>query len=312
MKRLAVNVSIFIFITFTLSSPTQVNGKELTNTSLKANMINSEINSVIARKEYFDKSYDEFLKESVYKENFENGVFIVNGDTPILNEEELRSFFFSNIKNSINESLFGVRLLASNNMEKLIIDAPDGNAYGWSENGKLDLRYCVSIAFGTRYELVKKEMEQATLAWKNAGNVRFQHIAKYDANCDENQKGVVFDVRPVNVNGSYLARAFFPRYPRYQSNVLIDESSFNLDPSGKLQLVGILRHELGHVLGFRHEHTRPSSGACFEDENWKPLSDYDAFSVMHYPQCNGLGDWSLKLTAIDKEGTSFFYGAPTE
>jgi hypothetical protein len=310
MKRLAQNV--ILFITFTLSHFNQVNAKDLTNSSLKANKINSEINSVLARTEYFDKSYDDFLKKSVYKENFKNGVFIVNGDTPILNEEELRNFFFSNVKNSINESFFGVRLIASNNMDKLIIDAPDGNPYGWSANGKLDLRYCVSIAFGTRYELVKKEMERATLAWQNSGNVRFHHIEKYDVNCDENQKGVVFDVRPVHVNGNYLARAFFPRYPRDQSNVLIDESSFKLAPAGKLQLVGILRHELGHVLGFRHEHTRPSSGACFEDKNWKPLSDYDAFSVMHYPQCNGLGDWSLNLTSMDKEGTSFFYGSPTE
>lgn len=28
---------------------------------------------------------------------------------------------------------------------------------------------------------------------------------------------------------------------------------------------------------------------------------------MHYPQCNGTGDWSLILTDIDKEGVAFFY-----
>jgi hypothetical protein len=37
------------------------------------------------------------------------------------------------------------------------------------------------------------------------------------------------------------------------------------------------------------------------------LTDYDAFSVMHYPQCNGLGDWSLTLTDADKTGAACLY-----
>src|SRR4029453_1527577 len=67
--------------------------------------------------------------------------------------------------------------------------------------------------------------------------------------------------------------------------------------------------ELGHTLGWRHEHTRPDSGTCFEDNNWRPLSSYDRFSVMHYPQCNGGGDWTLTLTNFDKSGAACLYGA---
>jgi hypothetical protein len=91
--------------------------------------------------------------------------------------------------------------------------------------------------------------------------------------------------------------------------VLIDDSAFRLDPGGALQLVGIMRHELGHTLGWRHEHTRPEAGACFEDNDWRPLTGYDRFSVMHYPQCNGGGDWSLMLTHMDRNGAACAYGA---
>jgi hypothetical protein len=73
---------------------------------------------------------------------------------------------------------------------------------------------------------------------------------------------------------------------------------------------GVLTHELGHVLGLRHEHTRPEAGKCFEDNNWRALTTYDAHSVMHYPQCNGLNTGDLVLTAEDKKGIALLYGQP--
>ena len=74
-------------------------------------------------------------------------------------------------------------------------------------------------------------------------------------------------------------------------------------------LTGVLRHELGHILGFRHEHTRDQAQAphCFEDSNFRPATEYDAASVMHYPHCNGEGNWSFELTQLDKRGAAFFY-----
>jgi hypothetical protein len=155
---------------------------------------------------------------------------------------------------------------------------------------------------------VRSELERAAAAWEAAADIDFVHRPAEDGRCDPANPNVLFDVRPVEVGGQYLARAFFPNEPRRGRNLLIDRSALELPAGGALQLVGVLRHELGHVLGFRHEHARPDSGKCFEDAGWRPLTSYDPLSVMHYPQCNGLGDWRLTLTGLDRTGVACIYG----
>jgi hypothetical protein len=237
----------------------------------------------------------EAFKATVYREPFEGGKYIVNGDTPISTEKKLREFFERNVKPP--------------QPTRLIVHQISGMDAVWNRENKEKLTFCVSRQFGDQHEKVVRDLEDATRAWEQAAAVDFIHQAGQDGNCTASNSAVVFDVRPVDVNEAYLARAFFPNEPRSERNVLIDQSAMNLDPAGKLQLVGILRHELGHTLGFRHEHTRPASGTCFEDKEWRPLTDYDAFSVMHYPQCNGQADWALKLTERDRSGSACLYGA---
>src|SRR5207237_167497 len=168
--------------------------------------------------------------------------------------------------------------------------------------------YWVSNTFGPRHAAVVAQMASASGEWEKWATVLYVYDPSQDGNCVASNEAVVFDVRPVNVNGEYLARSFFPNDSRAARNVLIDDTSFDLPANEKLQLAGILRHELGHTLGFRHEQTRPEAGTCFEDRDWKELTTYDAFSVMHYPQCNGKGDWSLVLTDKDKNGVACLYG----
>ena len=244
-------------------------------------------------------SFEEFEK-TVYREPFEGGKYIVNGDTTIANEKLLREFFETQIKTEPREQEFRV---------ELIVHQVGGLDAVWNSNQKTNLTYCVSTAFDTNYQEVVNAMTNAGNAWETVAQVNFIHDTSHDDNCTASNSAVMFDVRPVNVNGQYLARAFFPNEARTTRNLLIDNSALQLPPGDTLQLVGILRHELGHGLGFRHEHTRPESGTCFEDNDWRPLNDYDPFSVMHYPQCNGQGDWSLTLTDKDKNGAACLYGA---
>lgn len=179
----------------------------------------------------------------------------------------------------------------------------------WSPELQRSLTYCVSRDFGSNYESVVRDMRAAADAWEEAADIAFIHVVAEDENCSPQNDNVVFDVRPVDVNGKYLMSTFFPHEPRVERSILIDQSAFAL--SGNLTLVGAFRHGLGRVLGFRNEHTRPESGACFEDNNWRALSKngYNPASVMHYPQCNGTGDWSLTLTQSDKLGAACIYGA---
>ena len=244
-----------------------------------------------------DKAFEEF-EQSTYKEPFAGGKYIVDGDIAIADPERLREFFEKRIKQEPTEPT----------SEALIVHKVGGREAVWDSTTRKQLTYCVSSTFGDRHRQVIQEMEAASGAWEEVADVQFTHVPAEDDNCTPDNSNVVFDIRPVNVDGQYLARAFFPNEERAERNVLIDASSFQLDPDGVLQLVGILRHELGHTLGWRHEHTRPESGTCFEDNNWRPLTDYDRFSVMHYPQCNGGGDWSLKLTHMDKNGAACVYG----
>ena len=271
----------------------QVNKIEATPEAIEAaytSMAQSEESTATA---WAGKTFEEF-EASVYREP-DTGIYIVSGDTPITDPKHLREFFENKVQKAGTPAA-GLAVMQSGGVDAV-----------WPDHEKRSLTYCVSNSFGARHAAVVSEMAAAANVWEVVADINFSHMPGEDGDCDVSNNQVLFDVRPVS-GGNYLARAFFPGDPRNRRNVLIDNSSFNLTPGGNLTLRGILRHELGHTLGFRHEHTRPEAGTCFEDDDWRELTSYDAFSVMHYPQCNGAGDWSLLLTDMDKSGAACLYG----
>lgn len=242
----------------------------------------------------------EAFRERVYCEP-DTDVCVVEGDLPVPGGEAgLRAYY--------DEYVAGAAA-------SLSVAQRDRADMRWPRAQRFDLAYCVSDDFGERKAEIVEAMASAARTWEGHAHVKFRYASEADARCRVTNEAVVFPVTVAPEWASYFARAFFPdaegdaRQIRVNLDA-VDRSMARTTEIGRnLTLDGIMRHELGHVLGFRHEHTRPESGSrwCFEDDNYRPVTEYDASSVMHYPQCNGDGDWSLTLTQTDQQGAAFFY-----
>jgi hypothetical protein len=231
----------------------------------------------------------------------DTGVFITNGDELAETEADLFQAYlrYASGLQAVGEPT------AADVLDPLIVNTINGRDDRWAAATATNLTYCISSSsFGSRYSAVVTAMNTATAAWEGSANVNFVHASAQDGNCTSRNTSVVFDVRQVSTT-QYLARAFFPSSSRRNREILVSTSSFgNISP---WTLAGVLRHELGHTIGFRHEHTRPESGVCFEDNNWRALTTYDSSSVMHYPQCNGTQTGDLVLTTKDQAGARALY-----
>ena len=234
-------------------------------------------------------SWEEFRDRTV-REPWPGGMYIVDGDVAIEGEKQLREFYDAHFPQP----------------GALIVHRQGNVDAKWSAVEQHNLTYCVSNTFGARKAAVVAAMAQASnQGWELAAGVNFIHVPAQDASCNATNQNVVFDVRPVS-GQSYMARAFYPGQGRSTRNLLINNDAFDT----VWPLHTIVTHELGHTLGFRHEHTRPeAAGNCFEDSSWRILTPYDAHSVMNYPQCVGTSG-PPTISALDKQGAALLYGPP--
>lgn len=161
-----------------------------------------------------------------------------------------------------------------------------------------------SFSRETDYQTVVQSMRQAARDWQNACTgcrIRFAHQPGLDVAPSIDR--VSFIVQGVDAGGEYIAAAFFPHDAPARRFLEVDPSFF----STNFDKVGVLRHELGHVLGYRHEHIRDVPGCYKERGLWQPLTPYDPKSVMHY-FCGGAGSLKLEITKTDRAGHRALYG----
>lgn len=194
---------------------------------------------------------------------------------------------------------------------ELVINLYDGQDDFYKNPAKRTLAYAVerrSFPTGADawYRAVVRNVQAAAREWESVCSscgIRFVYMREYDES--PTTEKVNFVVRYHDVKGAYIAAAFFPSdgpLKRY----------FNIDPSyftTEYDKVGVMRHELGHVLGYRHEHTRDIPGCYYEDNQWRPLTPYDAQSVMHY-FCGGGGGLKLAISRTDRAGHRQQYTLP--
>ena len=127
-------------------------------------------------------------------------------------------------------------------------------------------------------------MLQAATDWEATCNdcgIQFNEVGREDSN-RPTPGAVTFVVR--RRDGPYYATAFHASWDVSERFVNLDESYFQDD----IDHIGILRHELGHILGYVHEHVRAPDlenqvGICkHEIERYEAITDYDPSSVMHF------------------------------
>jgi hypothetical protein len=254
-------------------------------------------------------SFEQFRAQA-YREP-DTGVYIVEGDTPAENDERLRELYDAYVADIASQRDEEHGFDIGTTRDQLIVNRVANADDRWNVVRQLNIVYCVSTTFGANYATVVDAMIQAALAWHRVADVNFQYRSDQDASCDANNDNVTFDVRPTS-GQPFLARAFFPSTARPNRNILIDASSFV--PIPPFTLTGVLRHEIGHTLGFRHEHIRPeeTKRLCSEDNNWRVLTPYDSASVMFNPGCNGSNRGDLALTSLDGQGAAALYGPPPD
>jgi hypothetical protein len=197
----------------------------------------------------------------------------------------------------------------------LVVATRNGVDIRWSPQKQNNIIYCVSpnfdlvIGLAGAQSALQTALRTAIGDWQSAANLTF--VGPSMGACD-------FTVAPVTGLGGFGV-ASFPDQPNRV--LLVDTTAFL---SASPPLVGVLRHELGHILGFRHENAAfaPDGGfgGCAEPLvaqradgvviGGRVVSSVSNDSVMFTPVGGCLTtNFAKTISASDAAGAAAVYGA---
>jgi serralysin len=259
--------------------------------------------------------YDQFKARYVIATpdpDAEGGMLLAyDDDIPLESEDHVQELY----------AAYRASLASGEQISASLIDHRNGRDSIWPVGTRTNLTYCVANSFGTHKATVVNAIKQAAAEWTEAsdGAVRFVYVPAQDAACTVKNTAVLFNARPINQPTSGLnAQSFAPFSPRAQRELLVNLPQFFGPHPTRSPLVGVMRHELGHILGLRHETNHPDIVAkygahCLEDmffrEVFGPVEDMK--SVMTTAVC--LGDDLYKvnpqrtISILDTIGIQLIY-----
>ncbi|RXF73317.1 hypothetical protein [Hansschlegelia zhihuaiae] len=191
--------------------------------------------------------------------------------------------------------------------ELLVLADAAGNPVIWPKGARA-LTYAVdraSFRSADEYEVAAENLAKATADWIAACpdcGLSFTHAKELD-DASPTTAQVNFVVTFLPGATGFVAAAPFPNDIQAKRLLVVGPQYFTTS----FDRIGVFRHELGHVLGYRHMHIIGVPGCDTEDANWLAVSKtYDPLSVMHY-LCGEGGTREMRLSDTDKRDHRTLY-----